>query len=127
MAPNTAPIFGKTAQLGATLVNAANTALDGSGTLVQIAAGGANGSRIDEIVAKAAETTTAGMIRIFHDDGSTKRLYDEIIVDAVTPSATVQSWRGAVALGMFLPSGHKLWASTHNAEDFNVFAKGSDY
>lgn len=127
---STKPAFTSTVRHGIGAVSAANTNRDGTGTIVSILTGVAAGTRIFEIVAKATSTTTAGMIRLFIslDGGSTWKLYDEILVAAVTPSASVSTFRASVTpTNLLLPNASAiLGASTHNAEAFNVSAQGGD-
>lgn len=102
-------------------VSVANTARDGTGTLATILTAGSNGTRIDDIKIQATGTTTAGAVRLFLHDGTNARLYDEILVPAITPSTTVEAFSAMlVNLGIVLPSGWSLRASTNNAETFNV-------
>lgn len=102
-------------------LSAANTSRDGTGTIVTVLTAGANGSRVDDIAVTATATTTAGVVRLFLHDGTTARLWREILVSAVTPSATVSPWASTlVNLGLVLQSGWSLRAATHNAEAFNV-------
>ena len=102
-------------------VSTANTARDGTGTLATILTAGSNGTRIDDIKIQATGTTTAGVVRLFLHDGTNARLYDEILVPAITPSTTVEAFSAMlVNLGIVLPSGWSLRASTNNAETFNV-------
>ena len=102
-------------------VSTANTARDGTGTLATIFTAGSSGSRIDDIKIQATGTTTAGVVRLFLHDGTNARLYDEILVPAITPSTTVEAFSAMlVNLGIVLPSGWSLRASTNNAETFNV-------
>jgi len=132
MAANTAPVFVLTPVAAQANVAAANTNRDGTGTLVDLVTGGTDGTRIDRIVAKAAVTTTAGMLRIFHYDGTSNRLIDEIPVSAITPSASVESFSAELVRGDGLPyivlkSGDKLKVTMHNAESMNVWAIGGSY
>ena len=102
-------------------VSTANTARDGTGTIATILTAGASGTRIDDIDIVAAGTTTAGVVRLFLHDGTNARLYKEILVSAITPSATVAVFSSALRnLGLVLKSGWSLRASTHNAETFNI-------
>jgi hypothetical protein len=134
MAVSNVPIFVQTPKIGGltTQVTVANTARDGSGTLVDILTGGANGTRVEHIDLTAAGTTTAGVLRLFIYSGSgTARLWKEIMVQALTPSTTIQAWNAAIDCSLFgnqlvLPSGYVLKAATHNAETFNVLAFGGD-
>lgn len=110
----------------------ANTARDGTGTLVTIASGPAAaagvgvGERISRVLVQATGTTTAGVIRFFLslDSGTTNRLICEKLVPAITPSTTVVAYRMEVAelVGFILPGGGTavLRASTNNSETFNV-------
>jgi hypothetical protein len=121
--------YAATPRLGIGQVSAANTARDGSGTVVSIITGVAAGTRIDRIVVEATVTTTAGMVRIFIDDGTNVRLYAEIPIAAITVGASVAAFRAVLETpDLNLPStSHILKASTHNAEAMNVFAHAADY
>lgn len=102
----------------------ANTARDGTGTIVTVATGATNGSRIEDISITATGTTTAGMIRFFtsFDNGTTNDLVLEVPVSAVTPSSTVPAWSTKLTnLGIILPNATALLrAATNNAEGFRV-------
>lgn len=126
----TTPAFAATPKHANGQVSAANTNRDGSGTLVTLLTAGASGSKIEEITVIGAVTTTAGMVRLFTstDGGTTKRLFDEIAIDAVTPSGTLPAFRRSKRYTNFvLPAGALLYASTHNAEAINVHADYGDF
>jgi hypothetical protein len=120
----TAPNYAATPRSALAQISAANTALDGTGTTVEVIAGAANGTRVDDITIQAAGTTTAGMVRLFLslDGGTTRRLIREAAIPAATPSATVQAARvDLYDLGIILPNANaRIYASTHNANTFNV-------
>lgn len=102
-------------------VSTANTNRDGTGTIATIFTAGASGSRIDDIYIAATGTVTAGVVRLFINDGTNTRLWQEILVTATTPSTTVQVWSATLLnSALILPSGYSLRASTNNAETFNV-------
>jgi hypothetical protein len=102
-------------------VSVANTARDGTGTLATIFTAGASGSRVDDIVITATGTTTAGMVRLFVHDGTNARLWQEVQVNAATPSGTVPAFTATLLnQALILPNGWSLRASTNNAETFNV-------
>lgn len=102
-------------------VTTANTARDGSGTPVIVFTAGALGSRIDDITITAIAATTAGMIRLFLHDGTNARLWREVTVSLVTPSATVETFRANLSgLALVLQTGWSLRATTHNTETFNI-------
>lgn len=122
--------YAATPRLGIGQVSAANTNRDGTGTLVSILTGAAApGTRVDRVVVTATVTTTAGMVRLFIDDGTNVRLYREIPITAVTVSASVAAFSATIETpDLHLPSAsHILKASTHNAEAINVFAHAGDY
>lgn len=102
-------------------VTVANTARDGTGTLASVFTAGASGSRIDDIYIAATGTTTAGVVRLFLYDGTSNRLWLEILVTAVTPSTTQQVWNYTLLnQALILPVNYILKASTNNAETFNI-------
>ena len=116
---------------GSAQVSTANTGRDGTGTLATVFTAGTSGARIDSILIQATGTTTAGMIRFFEsiDGGTTKRLVGEVAVTAATPSGTVSAFSsiigngdssGFMKKGYVLEANAILYASTHNAETFNV-------
>ena len=107
----------------------ANTNRDGTGTIVTVFTAGANGSRIDVVDIQGTGTTTAGMVRLFIHDGTNARLWKEIPVTAITPSGTTSAFAYKLAIpeGLILPTGYSLRAAPHNAETFNVIARGGDF
>ena len=128
---NTQPIFTKAPLVGMATVTAANANLDGSGAIVTVASGLTEGIRIDVVEVKAIVTTTAGMIRLFlsEDNGVTWELWHEIDVTAVTPGAAVQAFSASYTPTNPLSlatSDDLLGASTENAEEMNVFARGGE-
>jgi hypothetical protein len=110
-------------------ISASNTNRDGTGTIVQlIQAVGEIGTIVDRIYIKATGTTTAGMFRIFKREGSGSwKLYDEIPVTAITPSASLPTFRVILNVGEVLKSGDSFGVSTHNAESFIAHAFGGDF
>lgn len=121
--------FAGTPRTAAAQISAANAARDGSGTIVSVLAAASGGSRIDDILVSATGTTTAGMVRLFLHDGTSARLWREVAVTAITPSATVQAFSWSITdLGLILANGWSLRAATHNAETFNVLVtRGGDF
>lgn len=128
----TTPSFAATPRVDAIAIATANTARDGTGTIGTAFTAGASGSRIERIRIQATVTTTAGVVRLFLHDGSTYFLLKEILVTAITPSTTVAAFSAEVDSSVLsqltlLESGWSLRASTHNAENFNVFTFGGDF
>lgn len=125
------PVFATTLKVGMAQISTANTARDGSGATGTVVTGGASGSVIKKIRVCATVTTTAGVVRLFLNDGTNRRLMQEIIVPAITPSTTAEAFARTITYGpddiLHLPSNTwTLDASTHNAEAFNVFAFYAD-
>lgn len=110
-------------------ISAANTNRDGTGTIVSALTAGASGGRVDRIEIKAVSTTTAGMVRAFIKDGAGAwKLWREYSIDAITPSATTQSFTTRDDdIGEILKAGMQLGFSTNNAEAFSVHVGGGDF
>jgi hypothetical protein len=118
---STSAQYASTVQTAQGQLTVANTNRNGTGTLVSIITGATNGTRVDDIYIVAAGTTTAGVVRLFISDGTNIRLWQEILVSAVTPSTTVQVWSYTLLnQALLLKSGWSLQAATNNAETFNV-------
>lgn len=129
MPANTSPIFSLVARSDVAQVTTANTARDGTGAVVSICAAGTNGTRIDLIRVQAIVTTTAGVVRLFINNGTNIRLYKELLIPATTPSTTVEAYSVNYRPDepLVLPSGYSLQASTEKTETFNVIVHGGDY
>jgi hypothetical protein len=130
--PNTSPTFAATFVIGSARISTANTARDGTGTLVDVVTGEDNGTRVDRIVITALGTTTAGMVRLFIDDGVAVRAFKEVPVSAVTVGANTPAFSAEVVRtdGLpvcNLPDGYRLRASTHQAESFDITCHGGAY
>jgi len=129
------PLFVQTPIIATTSMSIANTGRDGSGQLYLVVTGSTNGTRIDWIQLKAEKTTVAGMIRFYinqNTSGSLAQncLFDEIATSAITPSATVVSYKYTYypPRPIILPSGSYFWASTEKAtEDMNVIVFGGNF
>ncbi|MFL5752308.1 MAG: hypothetical protein ACJ76F_02790 [Bacteroidia bacterium] len=116
-----------TASTGLVSISTANTALDGSGTMGTVLAGGANGTLIKTVRIKATVNTTAGMIRLFVYDGTNNRLIKEIYVPPITKASINKAFEAIVDLNFNLDSRCSLKAATQNAENFNIMAEGLNW
>lgn len=113
--------YASTVQNASAQISTANTNRNGTGTIVSVMTGATNGTRIDDISIVATGTTTAGVVRLFISDGTNIRLWQEILVSAITPSTTVQVWSYTLLnQALLLENGWSLQASTNNAETFNI-------
>lgn len=139
MPANTAPIFTLTPVAATATIAAANTARDGSGTLVNLFTAGANGSRIDFITFTSAQATVgasaARVQRIFVTDtsGLNSRLISEVAMSAVTSSNTAIGATATVTFtnGLILASGQIIQVSQSvygsAADGTHVIARGGSY
>jgi hypothetical protein len=137
MAGNAAPIFSRVGDIqwsGAVLT--ANTAMDGTGTVVTIFTSDAtNGGRVEKIRAIHLGTNVAGLIRVFINNGSTNTvaannaLYAELAMPANTLSQTAASIAQEFALPLVLPPGYKLNATvgTTVAAGYQITAPGGKF
>lgn len=94
MAANTSPIFLKQGNFRPARIAAANTASDGSGTLVTLVTASVDGTRVDGVrfINSQATAAAAGakVFRIFLSDtsGANPRLVGEVSVAVATRSTT---------------------------------------
>jgi len=95
MAANTIPIFCKQGNFFPVAIAAANTASDGSGSLVTIVTAATDGTRVEGVRFRNAQITpaasSANLMKIFLTDASglNPRNVGEVIQAAATRSATV--------------------------------------
>lgn len=129
-----------TANTAMATITTANTALTGAGTegtnIWNIITAASNGTQIQSVTIKSKLTglTSAGMVRLFVNDGggdgtTHNFLLTEIPVEATTQSATAHSFSARVNFGgkgFFLKNTWKLRATTETNDDFNVIAEGLD-
>lgn len=132
MAVTATPIFIQTPKAWVGDLATANTNRDGTGTIATIASAGPNGSRIEHVDIQAYGTVTAGVIRLYIHDGTTARLWKEILVTTTTPSTTIAAWSYSLDCSqpsncLLLQTTYSLRASTHNAENFRVASFGGDF
>jgi hypothetical protein len=128
------PAFAATPKIGAVAISTADASRTAPSAAGTVLTGVASGTRISRITIQATAATTAGMVRLFLHDGTNFRLFREVPVTAITPTASVAPFNAVLSeqtnidtLPITLPSGSwSLRASTNNAEAFNVIAEGAD-
>lgn len=121
MAANTAPISPAAPAISwnATVITAANTAMDGTGTVGTCFTAGANGSKVGRVkivpvTAPGAPTNVASVMRFFVNNGASSlvaannALIGEITLPAVTVSQTAAATPIELALNIVLKPGYKL-------------------
>ena len=139
MPANTSPIFTLTPEAATATIAAANTARDGSGTLVDLFTAGSNGSRIDFITFTSSQATAAASAarvqRVFLTDtgGLNPRIISEVVLPAVTASNTAIGATVTITFtnGLVIASGQKVQVSQSvygsAADGTSVLARGGDY
>lgn len=145
MAANTNPIFPLTPNVSWGNVLAANTAKDGTGTVVTVFTAGLNGSKIDQIKVRALGTNVATVLRLFVNNGqvnttaANNSLIHEVTIPATTLSEvaaladndiTIAKNTGEVAVPIpYLPAGYKINVTigTAVAAGLQVTVHGGDY
>ena len=113
MAANTQPIFSNLGAISwSTAVTAANTALDGTGTVLPIikgnASGNAAGNFVQKIIARPLGTNVASLARIFVNNGSTNATAanNALIAEVSLPATTLS--QSAAMTGVEIPINFNL-------------------
>lgn len=114
---NTKPIYSRApdVQWGTSALTTANTAKDGTGTVLTVfTADATNGGRVEKLKIRAAGTNVATVLRVFINNGSTNAtasnniLYTEATIAATTLSEVAALADNEIALAIALPPGYKL-------------------
>lgn len=133
------PIFIQKGNISSTMIGAANTTSNGTGTLGALFTPGANGSRVDYITIVNSQATAAAssamVCKIFITDntGSTPRIIREIVLPTATRSTTAVGASQTITFpgGLLLQPGQLLRCSQTvyaGPQDDVVFtAFGGDY
>jgi hypothetical protein len=136
MAVTALPIFAQTPvfTVGQTITTA-NTAKDGTGTVVLLYTAGANGSRVDAIKVRSTGTAVATVIRIFVNNGATNAtatnnsLYTEATIASTTLTEVAAQTDNSITMNISLPATYRVYATigTSVAAPLQVSAVGGDY
>ena len=134
MPANTSPIFALVPETKIVTVTAATIDRTGATTtnLIELLTATTDGTKITQIGAKVAGTNTATLVLIFitNTSGTNPKLFDEIILTAITGSTTLPSNRQVNAYSdLQLKSGQKVLVGITVAvtDGVNVFAVKGDY
>ena len=128
----TSPAFAVTPRIGFGAVSTANTARDGTGTIVDILVGASTGTRINEIVLQATGDPADSIVTFFIHDGTSSRLFDEFdLGDPAAATTTSPAYRVRRTYdNLVLPSAsYKVTAAITVAPTsgaVNVFALAAD-
>ena len=111
-------------------LSAANTAIDGTGTITSLATGTVNGKRILEIVTQCSATSAIGLVNIFYssDSGSTWILFDQIAIASASISTFTKANRNTAGYDNVVLTGtnQRLGCTTTIAQATRVYALGGD-
>lgn len=118
----TAAQYASTVKSAQVQISTANSLRTGAGAIGTLIVGAASGTRIDDLTITATGTTTAGVVRLFIADPSNNvRLWQEVLVSAITPSTSVQVFSYTILnQALLLQQSWWLGAATDKAETFNV-------
>jgi hypothetical protein len=134
MAANTSPIFALSPELAIATVTTATTDRTGATmtNTVTLLTAATNGTKITQIGAKVAGTNAATLVLIFVSDtsGANFKLFDEIVLSAITAGTTTTSQRAVTTYAdLQLKAGQVVKVGTTVAitAGVNVFAVKGDY
>lgn len=135
MPANTAPIFSKVGKVNWGTLLAANTAKDGTGTVVPIFTAGVDGGLLKKVVVNSMGTNVATVLRLFINNGSTNATAtNNTLIGSYTIAATTLSEVAAlliseITLDIALPAGYVVNAviGTSVAAGLHVSGQGGDY
>lgn len=112
---NTTPIYSGTPDIEWGTVATANTAKDGTGTVVTVfTAHATEGGRCDYLRVRAAGSNVATVLRVFINNGSSNAtpanntLFTEATIAATTLSEVAALAETTISIGLSLPAGYKI-------------------
>ena len=96
---------------------------------VSLLSAGSTGTRVDEITFTSLGTSTANVGRIFIYNGTNYYLYKEIVIPAVTPTASVATASVTTTFSNFIiPSTSSIYVSVATLDaGYSVVAFGGDF
>lgn len=141
MPANTSPIFSAkgATQWNPAILNTANTAKDGTGTVATVftgnAAGNNAGNFVQKLVARPLGTNVVTVLRLFINNGSanTTAANNSMIAELTLPATTLSEIAAqpdyVLPLNFAVPAGYKLYAAigTAVAAGFAVTVIGGEY
>ena len=137
MPANVNPIFTLVPKTdwGPTAISTANTAKDGTGTVLTVFTAGAEGAYVQRVRFRPSSTAVQTVARLFINNGSTNTvaanniLFDEITLAAISASETQAQPSFEIPMNFALPAGYKLNVTigTSVANGYYVSAIGGNY
>ena len=122
------------ANTGITTISAANPNLDGSGSMQLVLTAAGNGTIIKSVTIKAVNPVLTGVVRLFVGPKvGDPYLYREVTIPEYPtlsatpiPAPVLLTYEVVLDGGLILQADDGLFASTQNAEVFNIIAEGLD-
>jgi len=136
MTANVNPIYSRTPDVQWSEVATANTAKDGTGTVVTVfTADATEGGRVEKLKIRAKGTNTATALRVWINNGSSNAtpanntLYTEATIAATTLSEVAALVDNEIILNLALPAGYKINVTigTTVAAGLHLCAVGGKY
>jgi hypothetical protein len=138
MAMNTAPVFGAAPMVNwdaAGALTAANTNMDGTGTLQTVFTAGADGAFLEKIVARTAGTNVASVLRIFVNNGGSNavaannKLVAEMSLPATTATSAAAQQDYEKIMNLRVPGGYRVMVciGTAVAAGWHISGHGASY
>lgn len=145
MTANTNPIYTLTPRISwgiadgnggaAGPLKTANTAMDGTGTVLSVFTAGANGSYVQRLIARAAGTNIATVLRVFINNGSAQgTIANNILIGEISLPATAANAAAALQpielqLNFPLPASYviNVTLGTTVVAGYLVSVLGGDY
>lgn len=136
MAANTNPIYTRTPDIQWGVIDTANTAKDGTGTVVLVfEADATEGGYIEKVIARAKGTNVATVLRLWINNGSTNTtaannaMIAELTLSSTTNSEVAKLADYEVPLGIALPPGYRIYATigTTVAAGYHLIGVGGKY
>lgn len=127
----TSPAYASTMVVGSGLIpGTQDTSLTAPSNTTTIVSGGSSGTKLEELDYQGVGTTAAGVLNVFLDDATTKHLIDQVLLTAVTSSATAVAFRQVRQYqNLFVKNGWSLKVSqtvAGNVSLVKVTAFGAD-
>lgn len=111
--------YAATPVVGSATLTTADTSLTAPTTVGTVLTAGASGTRIDYIEVQGVATTSSGLINLFIYDGANYILWQQVPVQAITPSTTSPAFTANLSsninaniMPLTLPTGYSLRATT---------------
>lgn len=132
---NTTPIYSGTPNVAWGTIDTANTAKDGTGTVVTVFTAGADGGRCEKLKVRAKGTNTATVLRVWLNNGSTNAtpanntLITEATIASTTLSEVAALADNEITLNLAMQAGYKINVTigTTVAAGLHVTGIGGDY